>query len=98
MTFNARKMKIAYTYVHTYHFSGQEDCLYINVYVPREKPSSSDNMNVIVHFHGGGFMIGSGHLYAGPKYLMDADAILVTMNYRLGPFGKYVIALDIRIR
>ncbi|GJQ88158.1 Est-6 [Trypoxylus dichotomus] len=66
---------------------GDEDCLYINVYVPREKPTSSDNLNVIVHIHGGGFMMGSGHLYAGPEYLMDEDVIFVTMNYRLGPLG-----------
>ncbi|KRT84539.1 hydrolase, partial [Oryctes borbonicus] len=66
---------------------GDEDCLYINVYVPREKPSPSDNLNVIVHIHGGAFMMASGHMYAGPEYLMDEDVIFVTMNYRLGPFG-----------
>ncbi|KAI4457906.1 carboxylesterase [Holotrichia oblita] len=66
---------------------GDEDCLYINVYVPREKPSPSDNFNVIAHFHGGAFMLGHGHMYAGPEYLMDEDVILVTMNYRVGAFG-----------
>ena len=24
----------------------------------------------------------------GPGYLLDKDIVLVTMNYRLGPFGK----------
>ncbi|KAK9746896.1 Carboxylesterase family [Popillia japonica] len=66
---------------------GDEDCLYINVYVPREKPNPSDNFNVIAHFHGGAFMLGSGHMYAGPEYLMDEDVILVTMNYRVGALG-----------
>lgn len=68
---------------------GDEDCLYINVYVPREKPNPSDNFNVIAHFHGGAFMLGSGHMYAGPEYLMDEDVILVTMNYRVGALGMY---------
>ncbi|GJQ88161.1 hypothetical protein Trydic_g13162 [Trypoxylus dichotomus] len=66
---------------------GTEDCLYINVYVPRATPSASDNMNVIVHIHGGAFMFGSGHFYAGPKYLMDEEVVFVTMNYRLGALG-----------
>nr|AVM18988.1 odorant degrading protein 18 [Holotrichia parallela] len=66
--------------------TGDEDCLYLNVYVPRANPSPSDNFNVIVHIHGGGFSMGSGHEY-GPKYLMDEEVIVVTMNYRLGPFG-----------
>ncbi|GJQ88166.1 Est-6 [Trypoxylus dichotomus] len=66
---------------------GSEDCLYINVYVPRATPSASDNMNVIVHIYGGAFMFGSGHYYAGPKYLMDEEVVFVTMNYRLGALG-----------
>nr|AAX58713.1 pheromone-degrading enzyme [Popillia japonica] len=67
--------------------SGEEDCLYLNIYVPREELSHKDNLDVILHIHGGAFMLGSGHFYAGPEYLMDEEVILVTINYRLGPFG-----------
>ena len=46
---------------------------------------------VMVWIHGGGFMFGSGNgetdLY-GPEYFMDKDIVFVTINYRLGPFGK----------
>ena len=46
---------------------------------------------VMVFIHGGAFIIGSGNgeddVY-GPKLLMDRDIVLVTINYRLGPFGK----------
>jgi carboxylesterase type B len=42
---------------------------------------------VIVNIHGGAFMFGSGS-EIGPKYLLDKDIILVTLNYRLGPLGK----------
>ena len=46
---------------------------------------------VMVWIHGGAFIWGSGNgqddLY-GPHYLLDRDIVLVTFNYRLGPFGK----------
>ncbi|KRT86636.1 hydrolase, partial [Oryctes borbonicus] len=67
--------------------AGEEDCLYVNVYVPRTNPNPLDNLNVLVHIHGGAWMLGSGDFYAGPDYLMDEEVILVTINYRLGPFG-----------
>lgn len=39
-------------------------------------------------------MFGSGNgetdIY-GPKLWMDRDIILVTFNYRLGPFGDYML-------
>lgn len=38
--------------------------------------------------HGGAFFSGSGIMY-GPNYLMDEDIVLVTINYRLGAFGKF---------
>ncbi|KAB0800467.1 hypothetical protein PPYR_06207 [Photinus pyralis] len=63
-----------------------EDCLYLNVYVPKKQPSESDNYDVIVYIHGGAFMFGAAS-QAGPKYLMDRDVIFVSMNYRLGVLG-----------
>lgn len=41
---------------------------------------------VIFFIHGGGFYSGTGNIY-GPELLLDHDIILVTFNYRLGPFG-----------
>jgi carboxylesterase type B len=45
----------------------------------------------MVWLHGGGFVGGSGssEIY-GPDYLVAEDVVVVTMNYRLGPFGNYV--------
>lgn len=44
--------------------------------------------------YGGGFYTGSaGRFIYGPKYLVRHDVILVTVNYRLGPFG--FMCLDI---
>ncbi|RZB84954.1 COesterase and/or Abhydrolase 3 domain containing protein, partial [Asbolus verrucosus] len=64
-----------------------EDCLHINVYVPRESPNPEENLEVIVHIHGGAYMYGSGHSYTHPQFFMDHDVIFVTFNYRVGILG-----------
>lgn len=43
-------------------------------------------MSVIFFIHGGGYMSG-GSSWHGPELLLNEDVILVTINYRLGPFG-----------
>ncbi|GJQ64905.1 Est-6 [Trypoxylus dichotomus] len=68
---------------------GQEDCLYLNVYVPREEINPEENLDVIVHIHGGAFEIGSPGYMAAPGLIMDRDVVYVTMSYRLGIFGFY---------
>ena len=66
---------------------GREDCLVTNIYTPATK-FDRDDLPVIVFVHGGGYFAGSASpgVY-GPEYIMDHDVILVTVNYRLGPFG-----------
>uniref|UniRef100_A0A6P7GAN7 Carboxylic ester hydrolase n=1 Tax=Diabrotica virgifera virgifera TaxID=50390 RepID=A0A6P7GAN7_DIAVI len=65
-----------------------EDCLYINVYTPRVPGTSQELLPVLFWVHAGGYFYGSGALqYYDPKYFMDYDIIVVTMNYRLGPLG-----------
>ena len=42
----------------------------------------------MVWIHGGAFTSGSGTAGDyGPQYFMDSGVVLVTVNYRLGPFG-----------
>lgn len=68
---------------------GQEDCLYLNVYVPQVN-GTNDPLPVMVWIHGGAFYMGSGNGETdmfGPNYLLDRDVVLVTLNYRLGPLG-----------
>ena len=63
-----------------------EDCLFLNVYSPCDKTDAP--LPVMVWFHGGGNRRGSGGTYFyGPEYLLDNRIILVTINYRLIPFG-----------
>lgn len=73
---------------------GDEDCLRLNVYVPREKlsdpwPSPFYLLPVMVFIHGGMFEMGSSDTEVyGPEYIMrNGRVILITFNYRLGPLG-----------
>ena len=61
-----------------------EDCLYLNVWSP-----GGDGKPVIVFIHGGGFTVGSGGagISDGARLADAADAVVVTVNYRLGSLG-----------
>ncbi|XP_001599255.3 venom carboxylesterase-6 isoform X1 [Nasonia vitripennis] len=78
-------------YTHQEEIVGIEDCLYLNVHTPKLPGRNEANYGaypVMVWFHGGGWVTGAGHSeFYGPKFLLDHDVILVTVNYRLGPLG-----------
>ena len=63
-----------------------EDCLYLNVWTPGLDDARRP---VMVWVHGGAFVTGSGStpLYDGSSLSNRGDTVLVTTNYRLGPFG-----------
>ena len=61
-----------------------EDCLTLNVWTRAEQPD--DALPVMVWIHGGGLTVGSGDAYPG-EVLTAKGVVLVTINYRLGPFG-----------
>ncbi|XP_057652547.1 juvenile hormone esterase-like [Diorhabda carinulata] len=64
-----------------------EDCLYLNVYTPRD-PTTNAALPVMFYIYGGGFVNGAANFdFFGPHYLMENDVIVVTTNYRVGPFG-----------
>jgi para-nitrobenzyl esterase len=64
-----------------------EDCLYLNVWTPADRPDA--RLPVMVWIHGGGFMFGSGGkpCYEGAELARRGGVVVVTCNYRLGPFG-----------
>jgi len=66
-----------------------EDCLYLNVWTGAESPS--EGRPVMVYAYGGAFTEGAGSvaLYDGTR-LAEKGPVVVTLNYRLGPFGFYV--------
>ena len=63
-----------------------EDCLTLNVWTRADK--QDEKLPVMVWFHGGALVWGSGSEYSG-KELTKEGVILVTVNYRLGPFGFF---------
>jgi para-nitrobenzyl esterase len=65
-----------------------EDCLRVNVWAPDGIADRA--LPVIVWLHGGGFWRGSGSEYRGEALVPDANVVLVTVNYRLGPLGFLV--------
>ncbi|EGI71137.1 Fatty acyl-CoA hydrolase precursor, medium chain, partial [Acromyrmex echinatior] len=63
---------------------GNEDCLYLNVYIT--KIESSKEHPVMVWIHGGAFIIDSGDAaWYDPDYVVQKD--VVTLNYKLGVLG-----------
>lgn len=64
-----------------------EDCLYLNVWAPEQV--AEQKLPVMVWIHGGAFVSGSGStsFYDATKFVKRGEIIVVTLNYRLGPFG-----------
>src|SRR5258708_33152503 len=66
--------------------ANSEDSLYLNVWTPG---CDDARRPVMVWIHGGAFIWGSGDTpwYDGTKFAVHGDLVVVTINYRLGPFG-----------
>jgi len=60
-----------------------EDCLTLNVYTPT---TNANPVPVMIWIHGGSFTSGSGGDY-NPVALVAKGLVVVTINYRLGPFA-----------
>lgn len=67
---------------------GEEDCLSLNVYTPRNATSNS-KLPVFVWIHGGALSVGTSGDHNPRKLVLDGQAIVVTINYRLGMFGFF---------
>ncbi|MFD9790444.1 carboxylesterase/lipase family protein [Streptomyces sp. NPDC059070] len=63
----------------------REDALYANVWTP----STRGRRPVLVYIHGGGWQVGAGSwpTYDGSRLADRGDLVVITFNYRLGPFG-----------
>ncbi|BBC30866.1 hypothetical protein SGFS_021600 [Streptomyces graminofaciens] len=65
--------------------SADEDCLYLSVYRPAHV--AGKRLPVLFWIHGGGYGSGAARLYDGSKLAAKNDAIVVSINYRVGVFG-----------
>ncbi|MBV9595210.1 MAG: carboxylesterase/lipase family protein [Actinobacteria bacterium] len=71
-----------------------EDCLRLNIWRPSgDRP----RLPVIVWIHGGGFNKGAAHerLYDARELALRADAVVVTVEYRMGVLGGFVDLSDL---
>ncbi|XP_012233143.1 juvenile hormone esterase-like [Linepithema humile] len=73
---------------------GNEDCLYLNIFIPAKSMNLSDlqqtKLPVLVFIHGGQYHVGSNNsTELAPDYLTEQDVILVTVNYRLNILGFF---------
>ena len=68
-------------------FSGSEDCLYLDIKAPKTK--SNGLLPVMFWIHGGGNTSGLKDTYDFSKMVRKHNVIVVTINYRLGPFGWF---------
>jgi para-nitrobenzyl esterase len=71
---------------------GSEDCLYLNVYAPALAASATADarLPVMVWIHGGGNTVGHAAFYEGGVLAARENVVVVSINYRLGPFGWFV--------
>lgn len=67
--------------------TGDEDCLTLNVWTPVERPPAP--APVLVFVHGGAHFAGASSVpvYDGRALSEAGDAVVVTLNYRLGALG-----------
>jgi len=66
--------------------ASDEDCFFLNVFTPRRDGARRP---VMVWVHGGAYTNGTGSTpwYHGASLARRHDAVVVTINYRLGAFG-----------
>ncbi|XP_058380384.1 bile salt-activated lipase [Diceros bicornis minor] len=90
--FKKRCLQATITQDNTY---GDEDCLYLNIWVPQGKKEVSQDLPVMIWIYGGAFLMGAGqganflsnYLYDGEEIATRGNVIVVTFNYRVGPLG-----------
>ncbi|XP_030751218.1 esterase FE4-like [Sitophilus oryzae] len=69
---------------------GEEDCLYLNVYTPRDpKESNPRNLLPVLVFYYGGAFLGGGPVKDryGADFFMENDLIVVLPHFRISIFG-----------
>jgi len=79
-------------------YSGDEDCLFLNIFSPPEVVGTGARRPVLFFVHGGANVFGSGadrlpdgtYLYDGTVLAPENDVVVVTVNYRLGALGFLV--------
>ncbi|KAJ5732063.1 hypothetical protein N7493_003544 [Penicillium malachiteum] len=66
-----------------------EDCLFLDVYAPKGAAAAGDKLPVYFFIQGGGFAALTNPNYNGSGLIQASsnNIVVVTFNYRVGPFG-----------
>lgn len=64
--------------------TGSEDALNLDIYRPNNE---TEDLPVLVYIHGGNNQTGQAQEISGKSFVSSQDAIVVSVNYRLGPLG-----------
>lgn len=74
--------------IHETKRTPSEDCLYLNLWTPVD--TGAGDLPVMAWLHGGAFVAGSGSAAEfNGQHLAERGLVVVTLNYRLGPFGFF---------
>ncbi|CAF1048682.1 unnamed protein product [Adineta ricciae] len=68
-------------------------CLYMNIYQPQIK-NLKERLPVLLFVHGDGYDMGTGAAFDGAILASYTRTIVVTINYRLGPFGFLYVSRE----
>lgn len=69
---------------------GSEDCLYLNIWTPREEKAELRPVYVWIHGGGNSIQMPFNSDLTGAKLAQRSDFVVVHFNYRLGPLGWFV--------
>ncbi|KAI1712156.1 carboxylesterase family domain-containing protein [Ditylenchus destructor] len=68
-----------------------EDCLFLNIFSPYNSEDESQLFPILVWIHGGSFLAGSSDtgidMEVVAQNIVFKNVTLITVNYRLGPYG-----------
>ncbi|XP_020284974.1 neuroligin-1-like [Pseudomyrmex gracilis] len=64
-----------------------EDCLYLNLYVPKLSHGSKDLLPTLLLIHGDSYSWGAGNSFDGTALAAHGRLIVVSINFRLGVLG-----------
>ncbi len=68
-------------------WSGSEDCLYLNVWSPKE--ANDKKLPVMMWIHGGGNRMGSASGYDPQAMVSKQDVVVVVVQYRMSTLGWF---------
>jgi para-nitrobenzyl esterase len=71
--------------------TGEEDCLFLNIWSPEIVTGDEKKRPVMFWIHGGGNSVGdaSTAIYHGDNLSREHDLVVVSTQYRLGPLGWF---------